>query len=222
MPRKVAFYQDQRYLLSKYRSSEKYMWITSDPSLHIMDHPDCIVWSLMEHSICLKRVKYVLLLAWFKTSSTSSSTFVKTEIKIWAAAWDFQQFDILTSVDPNEPLQPPFKLRNSKWSSVSSLTIIKYSSDKQRLWSDCTYAQADLRLCCLHIPHCWNILAQIIKIFGGCLVEIYCKEKNLKYNHWLGPVYFLKYYWLYGVLYATFLVLLTWCFNDCLYHVCLV
>ena len=27
----------------------------------------------------------------------------------------------------NEPLQPHFKLRNSKWCSVSSLTIIEYS-----------------------------------------------------------------------------------------------
>ena len=35
----------------------------------------------------------------------------------------------LTSVDSDEPLQPPFKLRNSKWCSVSSLTIIEYSSD---------------------------------------------------------------------------------------------
>ena len=42
---------------------------------------------------------------------------------------DFQQFDILTSVDSDEPLQPPFKLRNSKWCSVSSLTIIEYLSD---------------------------------------------------------------------------------------------
>ena len=42
----------------------------------------------------------------------------------WAAAWDFQQFDILTSVDLDEPLQSPFKLRNSKWCSVSSFTII--------------------------------------------------------------------------------------------------
>ena len=48
---------------------------------------------------------------------------------IWAAAWDFQQFDILTSVDSDEPLQPPFKLRNSKWCSVSSLIIIEYSRD---------------------------------------------------------------------------------------------
>ena len=81
----------------------------------------------------------------------------------WAAAWDFQQFDNSTSVDSDEPLQPPFKLRNSKWCSVSSLTIIECSSDKQRLWSDCAYAQADLRLCWLHIPHCWksHALAQL-------------------------------------------------------------
>ena len=35
----------------------------------------------------------------------------------------------LTSVDSDGPLQPPFKLSNSKWCSVSSLTIIEYSSD---------------------------------------------------------------------------------------------
>ena len=50
-----------------------------------------------------------------------------------AVACDFQQCGILTSVDSYEPVQPPFKLRNSKWRSVSSLTIIEYSSDKQRL-----------------------------------------------------------------------------------------
>ena len=75
---------------------------------------------------------------------------------IWAAAWDFQQFDILTSVDSGKPLQPSFKLRNSRWCSVRNLTIIEYSSDWQRLWSDCAYAQADLRLCWSHIPHCWK------------------------------------------------------------------
>ena len=67
---------------------------------------------------------------------------------------DFQQCGILTSVDSDEPVQPPFRLRNFKWCSVSSLTIIEYSSVKQRLLSDCVYAQADLRLCWSHIPHC--------------------------------------------------------------------
>ena len=31
-----------------------------------------------------------------------------------ASACDFQQCGILTSVDSDEPVQPPFKLRNSK------------------------------------------------------------------------------------------------------------
>ena len=58
----------------------------------------------------------------------------------WAKTRDFQQCDILKSVDSDEPVQPPFKLRNSKWCSLSSLTLIEYSNDKQRLWSDCAYA----------------------------------------------------------------------------------
>ena len=53
--------------------------------------------------------------------------------KLWAVTCDFQQCDILTSVDSDEPVQSPFKLRNSKLSSVSSLTLTKYSSNKQRL-----------------------------------------------------------------------------------------
>ena len=47
----------------------------------------------------------------------------------WAVTCDFQQCGILTSVDSDKPVQPPVKLRNSKLCSVSSLTLIKYSSD---------------------------------------------------------------------------------------------
>ena len=72
----------------------------------------------------------------------------------WAATCDFQQCGIFTCVDSDKPLEPPVKLRNSKWCSVSSLTVIEYSSTKQSLWSDCAYAQADQRLCLSHIPHC--------------------------------------------------------------------
>ena len=39
----------------------------------------------------------------------------------WAVTCDFQQCGILTWIDSVEPLQPPIKLRNSKWCSVSSL-----------------------------------------------------------------------------------------------------
>ena len=46
-----------------------------------------------------------------------------------AVTCDFQQCGILTSVDTDEPVQPPVKLRNSKRCLVSSLTVIEYSSD---------------------------------------------------------------------------------------------
>ena len=78
--------------------------------------------------------------------------------------WAATQCGILTSVVSDEPaVQPPFKLTNSKRCSVSSLTLIEYSSDLQRLWSDCSYAQADLRRCWSHIPHCWksHVTAQL-------------------------------------------------------------
>ena len=42
---------------------------------------------------------------------------------------DFQQCGILTSVDSDEPVQPPFKFRNSKCCSGSSLTLVEYASD---------------------------------------------------------------------------------------------
>ena len=75
---------------------------------------------------------------------------------IWAVTCNLQQCGILTCVDSDEPVQPPVNLRNTKGCSVSSLTVIEYSSDKQRLWSDCAYAQAELRFCWSHIPHCWK------------------------------------------------------------------
>ena len=98
------------------------------------------------HSWCLQRLHGV---------KTITSNVSLTAIN-WAVECDFQQFDILTSLDSDEPLQPPFKLKHSKRCSVSSLTIIEYSRDLQRLWSDCAYSQADLRLCWSHIPHCWK------------------------------------------------------------------
>ena len=75
---------------------------------------------------------------------------------IWAVTPDFHQCGILTSVNSDEPVQPLVQHRNSKWCSVSSLTVIEYSSDKQMLWSVCTYAQADLSLCWSQIPHFWK------------------------------------------------------------------
>ena len=69
---------------------------------------------------------------------------------------DFQQCGILTSVDSVKPVQPLVKLRNSKVCLVSSLTVIEYSSNQQRLWSVCAYAQAGLSFCWSNIPHFWK------------------------------------------------------------------
>ena len=44
---------------------------------------------------------------------------------------DFQQCGILTRVDSDEPVQPPFKCSNPKCCLVSSLTFIEYPSDEQ-------------------------------------------------------------------------------------------
>ena len=47
---------------------------------------------------------------------------------IWAVTCDFKQCGILTSVYSDKPVQPTFKLRTSKWCSVSSLILIEYSN----------------------------------------------------------------------------------------------
>ena len=94
---------------------------------------------------------------------------------IWATACDFQQCGILTSVDSDEPVQPHFKLRNSKWCSFSSLTLIEYSCGEQRLWSDCAYAQACLSLCWSHIPQCWKSHAHLY-ILGSEYLSKFDKE----------------------------------------------
>ena len=46
---------------------------------------------------------------------------------IWVTIGDFQQCGSLTSVVSDQPAQPPFKLRNSKWCSVSSLNSQRIS-----------------------------------------------------------------------------------------------
>ena len=47
----------------------------------------------------------------------------------YARTHDFQQCGVLTSIDSDEPVQPSFKLRNSKCCSVTILTLIEYSRD---------------------------------------------------------------------------------------------
>ena len=57
------------------------------------------------------------------------STLVLAENKYDPRHVIFQQRGILTCVDSDEPVQHPLKLRHSKRCSISSLTVIEYSSD---------------------------------------------------------------------------------------------
>ena len=52
---------------------------------------------------------------------------------ILAVTCGFQQYGILTRLNSDQPVQPPFKLSKSKWCLAKSLTVVEYSSDKQRL-----------------------------------------------------------------------------------------
>ena len=80
-------------------------------------------------------------------------------------------------------MQPPFKLRSYKWCSVSSLTLIEYSSNKQRLWSVCAYAQAGLSLCWSHIPHCWKSHATALPFFLTITLNM-CFGHSKEPSHW--------------------------------------
>ena len=56
----AAFHEDLHCLLRQNESSAIF-WknITGDPSMYTMDHPDFTVYSSMEKSIGVKRVKFV-------------------------------------------------------------------------------------------------------------------------------------------------------------------
>ena len=55
-----------------------------------------------------------------------------------------------TRPDTNRPAQSQKLARVLKF-RLQNLEIYYLSSEQQRRWSDCTDAQADLRICCLHM-----------------------------------------------------------------------
>ena len=69
---------------------------------------------------------HLSFLLWNTSPNSSLARFARSySCYIWATTCDFHQCGIMTSVDSEEPVQPPFKLRNSRWCSVSSLIIFK-------------------------------------------------------------------------------------------------
>ena len=68
----------------------------------------------------------------------------------------------------DEPVQPPFKLRNSKCCSVSSLIVIEYSSHLQN------------SLIRLHICAGWS---EPLLVAHATLLEISCCGSNMLFNN---------------------------------------
>ena len=89
----------------------------------------------------------------------------------WAATHDFQQCGSLTSVGSDEPVQPPYTLRNSKWCSVSSFNTSRIFKQL-----DCAIAQVGLILWWSHIPHCWKYAA----------VQVVCEAYTVSKQLWCG------------------------------------
>ena len=69
------------------------------------------VYLQLKTKVNIRNGNYVCALTLYKLMVSSV---IQLKINIWASAWNFQQFGILTCVESDEPLQPPFKLRNSK------------------------------------------------------------------------------------------------------------
>ena len=91
-----------------------------------------IVWWLLITSVqCKQLLKYLYIYA--QSVINKHFEFQKSECGIswsyslflWAATHAFQQCGILTRVDLDEHVQPPFKLRNYKCCSVSSLIVME-------------------------------------------------------------------------------------------------
>ena len=88
---------------------------------------------LLQH-ICVHLICWKTLHAETNIFKQSTKNYYNTDMKVhnnWAVTHDFQQCGILTSVDSEEPVQPPFKLRNSIWFCLFLLLYVP----SQQLWS---------------------------------------------------------------------------------------
>ena len=81
---------------------------------------------------------------------------------------DFQQCGILKSINSDKPVPPPFKLKNSKWCSVSSLTVIE-------IFKPMAKALISLRVCAG-----WS---EPLLVAHTTLLEILCHGSYIKLYH---------------------------------------
>ena len=108
-------------------------YIASKPKTHNARKWHCELWFwgyICNTSSC----------AWIHHRNTNCWTLQACTHNNWAATCAFQQYGILTSVHSDEPVQPPFMLRNFKWCSVSSL-------NSHRIFKRLANALIRLRVC---------------------------------------------------------------------------
>ena len=108
---------------------------------------------------------------------------------IWTVTCDFQQCSILKWIDSDEPLQPPFKLRNSNSCSVSSLTVIRLATAHQT-------ALIRLRVCTgwsvpLLVAHTHQIISRPKQICARLAWASAQFHKDLKWSFWVAHVHVL-------------------------------
>ena len=133
-------------------------------------HPPLFIWVLPKNATSAPNLQFykaeirqshihyiVLRHEQFSLPEAQTQYSLLTDIDNWALTCDFQQWGISTCVDSDEPVHPQFKFRNSKWCSVSSVTLTECSSDKQRFGSNCGYAGSTY-----HIV--WNPMPRLIYV----------------------------------------------------------
>ena len=76
------------------------------------------------------RIEYPSVEYCIKLNLMEYSTNREMVITKWAVTCDFLQCGILTCVDSNEPVQPPFMLRNSKWCSTQNIQATSKGPDQ--------------------------------------------------------------------------------------------
>ena len=74
-------------------------------------------------AVCPNTPEFTLYLGCSRSRQPLVSNSGPLYLSICVATCEYQEYGILTSVDSDEPVQPPFKPRNSKCCSVSSLTV---------------------------------------------------------------------------------------------------
>ena len=134
------------YLPTVSRLIRPQIWPRKTPEILTSNHIDEMFWSshILSHKVvdCVTRIRLSTLNIAPLNVDKPQSTCNNMSRDMWfPTMWHFNMNRL------RQAYAASFEARNSKWCSVSSLTLIEYSSNKQRLWSDCVYAQAGLRLC---------------------------------------------------------------------------